>query len=258
MEYRETSGLLVCEDYTAMSAFVLSLWRKIAPAALRRKGYFCVALSGGETPRGLYRLLADSGKMLPWTETHIFLVDERFVPEGHPDSNFGMIRSILATSGDSSVAAFHPVPTDGPSPEDGAVRYERVLKTFFGLGEGGYPVFDLLILGIGADGHTASLLPGTKALKERGRLAVAVADTETAHARVTLTLPVLNSARNIVFLVSGPGKASVVKRVLEKGDRSLPAAMVKPLDGALYYVMDKSAAAGLDRAAAEGRFRACE
>jgi 6-phosphogluconolactonase len=204
---------------------------------------FAVCLSGGSTPRRLYECLAAPGiaARFPWDRTHWFWGDERFVPHDHRDSNYRMAREALLSRVSIPDANIHAVPTEGLSPEEAAIAYETTLKHFYGADALALdrPLFDVTLLGIGDDGHTASLFPGQPALQETRRWAVAVIGAK-AEARITLTYPVLNSSREVAFLVTGEAKRDVVARA-QAGDRTLPAAMVRPV-GRLHWLMDRAAA----------------
>lgn len=192
---------------------------------------FRLILSGGSTPRPLYRRLGERHE-LPWERVELFLGDERFVPLDDPDSNFHMVRETLLAHG-IRLGAVHPIPTEG-TPQDAAARYEALLKTIKEK-----PLFDLNLLGLGEDGHTASLLPGQPVLEERERLVAAVPKGRSEQ-RVTLTYPALESSRITMFLVSGAAKASIVKRV-RAGDVSIPAGRLHP-HGRVIWFMDRAAA----------------
>ncbi len=221
--------------------FAAERWAAISSRATEEKGYFTAALSGGKTPVGFYHhLSAVAG--LPWERTHIFLVDERYVPPASPDSNYGMVRSALLSNVPIPGENVHPVPTGEQSVSASAEKYERDLAIFFALPEGEFPVFDLILLGIGEDGHTASLFPGTEAVKERERLVIPVMLGRALHDRITLTLPVINHGANIFFLVSGRRKRAVMRKLQQGHDRTLPAAMVKPEAGNLLFLLDREAA----------------
>lgn len=224
-----------------MWQYVAERWREISSHAAGEKGFFAAALSGGKTPVEFYRHLGGV-EGLEWNATHIFLVDERFVPPGSAESNYGMLRETLLKRIPIPSGNVHPVLTETPSPGVSAERYEEELRTFFGLPEDGIPEFDLILLGIGEDGHTASLFSGTEALKEKRRLAVPVKLGTALHDRITLTLPVINNARNIFFIVSGRRKRVVMRKLRQGHDRTLPAAMVVPQRGKLIFLMDRDAA----------------
>ncbi len=232
--------VLVFDDISALEDFALGKWMTMAREAVNRKGTFAAALSGGGTPAGLYRKLARAVEPSLWPKTHIFMVDERLVPPDSADSNFRMMDETLFSNAPIPRENIHPVRTDGP-PELCAERYASGLFAFFQPRKGDMPVFDLVLLGLGEDGHTASLFPGADALKEKERLTAAVPD-EKRHARVTLTYPVINSARNVFFLVAGEKKAEVLERVVERGDPALPASAIKPENGTLLFLADSGAA----------------
>ncbi len=204
---------------------------------------FAVSLSGGSTPRRLYEFLAapQIASRFPWNRAHWFWGDERFVPHQHPDSNFRMARDAFLSLVPVPRDNIHAVPTEGLSPEEAAAAYDTTLKRFYGADTFARdrPLFDVTLLGIGEDGHTASLFPGQPALQETRRWAVAVIGAK-AEARITLTYPALDSSRNAAFVVTGQEKRQVVARA-QAGDRTLPAAMVRPV-GRLHWFMDRSAA----------------
>ena len=213
-------------------------------------GKLCsVALAGGSTPRGLYQLLAHPPyvSQIAWERLRIFWGDERPVPPDHPDSNFRMAQEAFLSH--------VPIPPDQVfriegelAPEAAARRYERVLREEFGVSNGEVPCFDLILLGMGADGHTASLFPGTSAVAELNQLVAAPWVESQQTFRVTVTPPVLNAAKNVIFLVSGLDKAVVLQAVLE-GPRvpdRYPAQVVHPTtDGHVWWLIDSAAASHL-------------
>lgn len=215
-----------------------------AQAAVRGRGRFAIALSGGRTPGGLYGLLAtDDGfrSQVAWARTHVFWSDERHVPPDHPDSNYGMVREALLDHVPLPTANVHRVRAEEGDATHAAALYEEDLRGFFGVEGADLPRFDLVLLGLGPDGHTASLFPGTAALEETNRLVVATQGPALAADRITLTLPVLNHAACVMFLVSGAEKATAVHTVLEDRRKSLlPAQRVRPA-GRLVWLLDKAA-----------------
>ncbi len=233
-------GYRAFEKTDDMWQFMAEEWREISSHAVKEKGFFAAALSGGETPQGFYSHLATL-KGLPWDKTFLFLVDERFVPPESAESNCRMLRETLLSRVPIPPQNIHAVSMLESSPFISAEKYEEELRNFFKLPEGGIPEFDLILLGIGEDGHTASLFPGSRALTENRHLAVPVILNPSLHDRVTLTLPVINHAENVIFLVSGKRKAAVMKRLIEEKDRTLPASMVKLEKGKLLFVMDREA-----------------
>jgi 6-phosphogluconolactonase len=237
--------VLVFADATKVVDYAIEDWERMSAEAVRRRGYFSVALSGGKTPVPLYRRLAAKSGVGCWDKTHVFLADERFVPVTDPESNYRMIRETLLDAVRVAPSNVHPVPTDLPDPGSAARKYGETLTAFFRLARGEFPVFDLILLGLGADGHTASLFPGTAALREKERIAVAVSPGGGKRDRITLTFPVINRARKIVFLVTGKEKAEALRGVVEFGDALLPASGVRPVTGELLFLTDTAAAAAL-------------
>lgn len=218
-----------------------------AEAAVRARGRFAVALAGGRTPQALHALLADPAApfraRVPWGETEVFFGDERCVPPDHPDSNYGAARAALLDHVPLAPARVHRWRGEDPDPEAAARAYEAELRAALGPG-GGAPRLDLALLGLGGDGHTASLFPGTAALAVTDRLAAANRVPRLDAWRLTLTLPALRAARAVLFLVAGEEKAEAVRAVLEE-EADLPAARVRPDDGALLWVLDAAAASRL-------------
>ncbi len=213
-----------------------------ASEAIARDGVFRVALSGGSTPRRLHALLAahDEARFDRW---QVFFGDERWVPPDHADSNYRMARETLLDRAGIPPANVHPIDTTAGSPKNAAFLYSWTLKRRLPVSPGGLPRFDLVLLGLGPDGHTASLFPGSTALDASpSQLAVATWAPSMRAWRVTLTAPTINAARAVVFLVSGGDKAAALARVLEASDGSPPAARIRPTDGTLTFVADEAAA----------------
>jgi 6-phosphogluconolactonase len=204
---------------------------------------FSICLSGGATPRPVYEFLAEPAiaTRFPWRRVHWFFGDERFVPHDHPDSNYRMVYEALISRAPIASANVHAVPVDGLSPQRAALAYEAALKRHYGAErlEPDRPLFDVTLLGIGADGHTASLFPGHPSLSERRRLVVAVVGP-TSQPRITLTYPALDSSRDLAFVVSGESKRGILARV-RAGDPALPASRIRPL-GSLHWFADRAAA----------------
>jgi 6-phosphogluconolactonase len=211
--------------------------------ALATQGPFAVALSGGSTPRQLYRCLAEPPRLgaFPWHRTHLFWGDERFVPPSDKRSNYRMTKEALLSRVPIPAGNIHAVPTEGVSPDEAAAAYARSLESFYGSKhlDASRPLFDVVLLGLGTDGHTASLFPGSPALEERSAWVAAVTGP-SADPRLTLTFPVLNSARHAAFLVAGEEKRAMLSR-LRDGDTRLPAAHVRPI-GTLHIFCDAAAA----------------
>lgn len=236
----------VFPDREALSRAAAEALCREAQRAVEGRGRFALALSGGRTPRRLYELLAhEYREKLPWERVHLFWGDERLVPPDHPESNYALAREALLSQIEIPPENVHRVPVGLGPPGERVVAeaYERDLRSFF-AGEGA--LFDLVLLGVGADGHTASLFPGEPALEERECWvrAVLAPPNYGIRQRITLTLPALNRARAAFFLVAGAEKRRVVREILqapEEAERRHPAARVRPLERALWFL---DAAAG--------------
>jgi 6-phosphogluconolactonase len=211
--------------------------------AKNTNGVFSVCLSGGSTPQQLYEHLAEPTyrSAFPWSRTHWFWGDERFVSHDDPLSNYRMVREALLSRAPILPANIHPIPTEGINPEAAASAYERELKSFYGAPrlDPARPLFDVNLLGLGPDGHTASLFPGTAVLGERNSWVAAVVGARP-EARITLTYPALESSRHAAFLVAGDGKRAIFRR-LRDGDNCLPAARLRPIAGVTWF-LDRAAA----------------
>ena len=219
---------------------------EIAQAAVAARRRFTVALAGGHTPRATYERLAASPlrEQMPWDRTWIFFGDERCVPPDHPDSNYRMANTALLSK--VPVPAAHVARIRGEA-EDGEVAaadYTRVITEVFGSRRGELPSFDLILLGMGVDGHIGSLFPGSPVLKEVFRPVAAVhAAAASIPQRLTFTFPLINAAARVMFLAAGSEKAKVVKAVLSESGSGLPASMVRPTHGRLTWLLDRPAAA---------------
>lgn len=232
--------LQIFPDPTALVNYATDLFARQAESA---PGQFSVALSGGSTPRALHeRLAADEfAARIPWPKVHLFWGDERCVPPDHPDSNYGMTAAALLSRVPLPAENVHRIPGEFP-PSQAAERYESELRAFFGE----KPAFDLVFLGMGEDGHTASLFPGSPALAESVRWAMEVEHTAPPPplvSRVTLTFGVLNAARRVVFLVSGASKAGMFAQAWRGGNT--PAGRIRPQNGELLWLVDQAAASAL-------------
>jgi 6-phosphogluconolactonase len=216
-------------------------------AAVDDHGYFAVALSGGSTPRALFELLAapQNAQHIGWSKVHVFWGDERTVPPDHPDSNYRMAKEALLDHVALPASSVHRMPGE-VEPVQAAAEYEQILRSFFAA-RAGKVRFDLILLGMGDDGHTASLFPHTAALDETERLVAANYVPKLDTWRITLTAPAINSAAHIAFLVSGAGKADVLRRVLQgpRQPHELPSQMIQPVDGELVWLLDRAAAGRL-------------
>ena len=228
----------ILSDQMALARHVAE-WMTLA--ALAAKGPFRVSLSGGSTPKTLYQLLASDefSARFPWKRVFWYWGDERFVPHDHPDSNYRMVREAMLTKASVPAENIYPIPTDG-SPQDAAGRYEKTLQEAYGgtILDPARPLFDLTLLGLGADGHTASLLPGEPVLEERQRWVAAVSHGRP-EARITMTYPVIDSSRRVAFLVTGREKAAIL-RAIRAGGSAAPASRVRPV-GELIWFVDQAA-----------------
>lgn len=213
-----------------------------ARRAVEERGRFAVALAGGSTPKALYELLAERhAHALDWSLVHAFFGDERPVPPDHEDSNYRTAHEALL--GRIAVGSVHRMRGES-DPAEAARLYEAELREFFGLAQDGVPQFDLVLLGLGGDGHTLSLFPGTPALEVHDRLVVENPVEKLGQTRITLTAPVANAARAATFLVAGEGKAEAVREILDGSadPRDYPAKLIDPQNGTLTWMLDRAAA----------------
>jgi len=222
---------------------------ELAQAAIASRGRFNVALSGGSTPRPMYELLASQhiAPLLDWSNVHVFWGDERCVPPDHPDSNYHMAWETLLSHVPIPSENIHRMRGEA-EPESTAIEYEQLLRKTFLIDMELLTTFDLVLLGLGEDGHVASLFPGSPALGESERWVVTVDHTQPPPPlakRLTLTLPMLNAATQVTFLVAGAGKAQILKRVWAaplNDQPALPAQLVQPVSGNLLWLVDEAAA----------------
>ena len=223
---------------------------RTATDAVSQHGCCTIALSGGSTPKNLYTLIAaNASPSLPWDKIFFFWGDERHVPPDNPDSNYRMAQESLLSKVPIPSANIFPIPAENPDAPAAAEAYEQTLRKFFAAA-GEFPRFDLILLGLGPDGHTASLFPETAALQEGSRLVVANWVEKLKAFRITLTLPVLNAAHAVAFLVSGTDNAAVLREVLEGNGpgEKYPSKLVRPSDGKLIWFVDRAAASELSPA----------
>lgn len=219
-----------------------------AAEAVAARGRFTIALSGGSTPKSLFNLLATNARTtLPWERMFFFWGDERHVPPTDPDSNYRMANEAMLSKVPVPPGNIFRVAAENPDAAAAAKAYEETLRKFFQLQPGQFPKFDLILLGMGPDGHTASLFPGTAGLQEKSRLVIANWVEKLKTHRLTLTLPVLNAARCVSFLVSGTDKATVLHSVLEENasGEPYPSKLIRPTDGRLIWFLDRAAASAL-------------
>jgi 6-phosphogluconolactonase len=240
----------VLPDAAALSRAAADEFLRAARAAIEQRGRFLVALSGGSTPKAMFGLLAAdeaAGRnALPWDEVQVFFGDERHVPPDHPESNYRMANEALLSRVPIPPANVHRFRAELDAAR-AAVEYENELRSVFGFGAGEVPRFDLIMLGMGPDGHTASLFPGSAALMEQNALVCANWVEKFDSHRITFTFPLLNAAAEVLFVAGGADKADVLRHVF-RGDpsgRSYPAQAVRPAAGRLLWLVDEAAAAAL-------------
>jgi 6-phosphogluconolactonase len=247
----ELNEVRIFDDPSALMRAAADEIAQNARAAVDERGRFVWALAGGSTPRDLYRLLAGDPyrERMPWNAIHFFWGDERHVPPDHPDSNFRMAREAMLDAVPVPPENIHRVPAEEPDAQRAAADYEATLRAFFALAPGEFPRFDLIQLGLGKEGHTASLFPGGDAVHERERLVVAPWVEAQKTFRVTLTPPVLNHARRAMFLVSGEEKAEALRAVLD-GPREPDLYPAQIVEGNRLWMVDRAAARRLKAAMA--------
>lgn len=238
----------VLSDLEAINHQAASFFVNASRDSIAAKNRFAVAISGGSTPRRLYALLGAEPyrDRVDWQHVHFFWADERCVPKEDEESNFKTAFDTLLWKVSISDGNIHRIRGE-EDPDKAAGDYEEEIKMFFGIS--GSPMFDLIILGMGEDGHTASLFPGSKALQETIRIAVPVYLEKPNRNRITLTVPVLNNAAQVLFLVAGDSKVKAVSEVLGDGEerKRYPAGLISPVHGSVTWLIDRKAAGGLKR-----------
>jgi len=244
------SEIIILEDAAALSLKAAEILVRCISETLSSKEQFSIALSGGSTPKTLFALLVEDDSFrnnIPWEKIHFFWGDERHVPPQDAQSNYRMANEIMLAKAHIRTENIHRMQTEQSDAGKVAQNYEQELQNFFHLTADQLPVFDFNLLGIGPDGHTASLFPGTRALYEKRHLVVANWVAKFQAHRLTMTAPVLNNADTIVFLVSGREKAEILQQILE-GDHQpdlLPAQLIRPTHGRLIWLLDRAAASRL-------------
>lgn len=240
--------IIVTDDPTQLARTGAGIFMTTAKDCVDQNNFFSVAISGGSTPRGMHRMLTEepycSG--IPWDKIHIFWVDERCVPMDDPANNYGMARRDFLDRIPIPLEQIHLMPGE-IAPEEGARKYQEKMEVILQIREEDFPVFDLIFLGMGKDGHTASLFPGKSSVLASERWVVVVKGGSPDVYRLTLTYDVLNRAKRICFLVSGKEKALIVRTVLENKDARLPAQKIQPVQGKLTWLLDKDAASLLSK-----------
>ena len=243
--------VLVLPDPAAIAAEAAERFAAICARAAASRGACAVALSGGETPKRLYAVLASDAyrRRVPWERLQVFWGDERCVPPDDPRSNYRVARDLLLSKVPVPVEHVYPMPGDTADHEAAAAAYEKTLRAALPRTADGWPRFDLVLLGLGDNAHTASLFPHSAVLRERDRAVVAEFVKDAGMWRMTLTAPGLNRAAETLFLVSGASKAEAVRAVLEgpADPDEVPAALVRPVDGRVTWLLDAPAASRLTR-----------
>jgi 6-phosphogluconolactonase len=245
-------NIQIVADAEALSRTAADVFVDVAKRAVRDRGRFTVALSGGSTPKALYSLLTgdpDLRAQVPWQQTYFFFGDERHVPPDHPDSNYRTANEGLFSTMSVASDQIFRMKGEYSDPAKAAAEYEQELREFFHLAAGQLPRFDMVMLGMGPDGHTASLFPGTRALHEKKKLVTANWVGKFCTQRITMTAPVLNNAALVIFMAHGQDKAPPLKAVLEGPyePEQLPSQLIRPQNGILSWLVDESAAGQLDR-----------
>ncbi len=246
----KNKDIQIVENAEAVSRAAAEILVSLALQKLKSKKSFAVALSGGSTPKRMFSILANEGALreqMPWDRVHFFWGDERHVPPDHADSNYRMTNEAMLSKAPVPFENIHRIRAENPDARKAADDYEQELRGFFKLEAEQLPAFDCVFLGMGPDGHTASLFPETKALHERKRLVVSNWVDKFESYRITMTAPVLNNADIVIFLVSGEEKAEPLQVVLE-GDKHtdrFPSQLIEPTHGKLLWFVDRAAAGKL-------------
>jgi 6-phosphogluconolactonase len=240
----------ILPDGAAIAKRAAQEFLRAAAAAVREKGSFNVTLAGGSTPKALYSLLVNDPALrsqVPWDKIHLFFGDERHVPPDHPDSNFRMAAEAMISKSPLKSEQVTRIKGEYFDAEQAALEYEKALREYFKLKDGEYPRFDLLLAGMGNEGHTLSLFPGTKALHADGRLVVRNWIGKLYTERITLTAPAASNAALVLFMVTGADKAPALKAVLEGQfePEQLPAQLLQPQNGKSLWLVDTAAASML-------------
>ena len=256
IDYQANTEVRILPDGPAIANRCAQKFVEIAAAAVKEKGSFDVALAGGSTPKLLYGLLVnDPGlrSLVPWDKMHLFFGDERHVNPDHPDSNYRMAVESMLSKSPLKPEQVTRIKGEYPAAEDAAREYDQYLRTYYKLAEGQFPRFDLVLLGMGNEGHTLSIFPGTKALRETRRIAVHNWVGKVLMDRITLTAPAVNNAANVIFMVTGADKAPALTAVLERfyEPDQLPAQLIQPTKGSLLWLVDTAAGGMLTRAIRE-------
>jgi 6-phosphogluconolactonase len=256
VEHKTNCEVRILPDGAAIARRAAQKFVEAGAAAVNEKGSFSVVLAGGSTPKALYGLLANDPVLraqVPWDKMRVFFGDERHVGPDHPDSNFRMANEAMVSKSPLKPAQVTRIKGEYPDAEQAAREYELAIRSYFELADGEFPRFDLVLLGLGSEGHTASLFPGTRALHEKQRIAVSNWVGKLLAERITLTPPTINHAAHVIFMVTGADKAPALTAVLERvyEPDQLPAQLIRPGNGTLLWLVDTAAGGLLTRAIRE-------
>ncbi len=256
MENATNCEVRVLPDGAAIARRAAQKFVEAGAAAVNENGSFSVVLAGGSTPKALYGLLVNDPALraqVPWDKMQVFFGDERHVGPDHPDSNFRMANEAMISKSPLKPEQVTRIKGEYPDAEQAAREYELAIRSYFKLGDGEFPRFDLVLLGMGSEGHTASLFPGTRALHEKRRIAVSNWVGKLLAERITLTPPAINNAAHVIFMVTGADKAPALTAVLERfyEPDQLPAQLIRPVNGTLLWLVDTAAGGLLTRAIRE-------
>lgn len=256
MENAANCEVRILPDGAAIARRAAQKFVEAGTAAVNEKGSFSVVLAGGSTPKTLYGLLVNDPGLraqVPWDKMQVFFGDERHVGPDHPDSNFRMANEAMISKSPLKPEQVTRIKGEYPDAEQAAREYELAIRSYFKLADGEFPRFDLVLLGMGSEGHTASLFPGTRALHEKRRIAVSNWVGKLLSERITLTPPAINHAAHVIFMVTGADKAPALTAVLERIYESdqLPAQLIRPANGTLLWLVDTAAGGLLTRAVRE-------
>ncbi len=256
MENATNCEVRILPDGAAIARRAAQKFVEAGAAAVNEKGSFSVVLAGGSTPKALYGLLVNDPALraqVPWDKMQVFFGDERHVGPDHPDSNFRMANEAMISKSPLKPEQVTRIKGEYPDADQAAREYELAIRSYFKLADGEFPRFDLVLLGMGSEGHTASLFPGTRALHEKRRIAVSNWVGKLLAERITLTPPAINNAAHVIFMVTGADKAPALTAVLERvyEPDQLPAQLIQPANGTLLWLVDTAAGGLLTRAIRE-------
>ena len=242
----------ILPDVSSIAQKAAAIYINAAQQAVRERGVFRVAMAGGSTPKALHAMLTAEPfrSQLPWDKMQIFFGDERHVPPDHADSNYRMVNETFVSKTPIKPEQIFRIKAELQDTEKAALDYEQTLRGQFALKPGELPRFDLILQGMGNEGHTLSLFPGTTALRDNGRLVVRTWVGKLYTERITCTAPVANNSAAVLFMIAGADKAPALKAVLEGPfePEQLPSQLIKPVNGNLFFLVDSAAGGMLSKA----------